>query len=128
MFGAPHVLQSDNGSKFTAAVVKELMELWSELVIVHGKPRHPQSQGSVERANSDIKYMLIAWMSEKDTRHWIVGIKFVQFRNNSSYSAGIKQSPYSALFGMETCVGLTSSSLPHEKLKFVLFNDATGTH
>ena len=50
MFGAPHVLQSDNGSEFTAAVVKELMELWTELVIVHGKPRHPQSQGSVERA------------------------------------------------------------------------------
>ena len=45
MFGAPQVLQSDNGSEFTAAVVKELMELWTELVIVHGKPRHPQSQG-----------------------------------------------------------------------------------
>ena len=83
-------------------------------MIVHGKPRHPQSQGSVERANSDIKDMLIAWMSENDTRDRSVGIKFVQFRKNSSYSAGIKQSPYSALFGMEASVGLTSSSLPHE--------------
>ena len=32
------------------------------LVMVNGKPRHPQSQGSVERANSDIKDMLVAWM------------------------------------------------------------------
>ena len=76
----------------------------------------PQSQGSVERANSDLKDMLIAWMSENETRDWTVGIKFVQFRKNSSYSAGIKQSPYSALFGMEACVGLISSSLPHEVL------------
>ncbi|XP_041378019.1 KRAB-A domain-containing protein 2-like [Gigantopelta aegis] len=70
MFGAPHVLQSDNGSEFAAAVVNELIELWTELVIVHRKPRHPQSQGSVERENSDIKDMLVAWMSENDTRDW----------------------------------------------------------
>ena len=44
-----------------------MKELWPELVIVHGKPRHPQSQGSVERANYDIKDMLVAWMSENDT-------------------------------------------------------------
>jgi hypothetical protein len=34
---------------------------------VHGKPRHPQSKGSVERANYEIKDMLVAWMSENDT-------------------------------------------------------------
>ena len=96
MFGAPQVLQSDNGPEFIAAVVKELMEVCTELGTVHGKPRHPESQGSVERANSDIKDMLIAWMSENDTRDWSVGITFVQFRKYSSYSAGIKQSPYSA--------------------------------
>ena len=60
-----------------------MLELWTELVIVHGKPRHPQSQGFVEQANSDIKDMLIAWMSVNDTRDWSVGNTFVQFRNNS---------------------------------------------
>ena len=55
-----------------------------DLVIVHGKPRYPQSQGSVERANCDIKDMLIAWMSDNDTRNWTVGLKFVQFQKNSS--------------------------------------------
>ena len=55
LFGAPHILQSDNGREFTANVIKELKDLWPEYCIVHGKPRHPQSQGSVERGNADIK-------------------------------------------------------------------------
>ncbi|XP_041378891.1 KRAB-A domain-containing protein 2-like [Gigantopelta aegis] len=48
LFGAPAILQSDNGSEFTAQVITELKELWPQLIMVHGKPRHPQSQGSVE--------------------------------------------------------------------------------
>ena len=90
LFGAPHILQSDNSSEFTAQIISDLKELWPELVIVHGKPCHPQSQGSVERANYDIKDMLVAWMSENDTADWTVGVKFVQFRKNSSFNAGIK--------------------------------------
>ncbi|XP_066946986.1 KRAB-A domain-containing protein 2-like [Macrobrachium rosenbergii] len=56
MFGAPQILQSDNGSEFTALVISELKLLWPDLLIVHGKPRHPQSQGSVERLNCDIRH------------------------------------------------------------------------
>ena len=82
--------------------------------MVHGKPRHPQSQGSVERANGDIKDMLISWMNDNDTNDWSVGIKFVQFYKNSSLHSGIKHAPYSAMFGCEAKVGLTSSSLPAE--------------
>jgi len=33
-----------------------------DLKIVHGKPRHSQSQGSVERANQDIENMLATWL------------------------------------------------------------------
>jgi len=51
IFGAPHILQSDNGREFTALVISELKLMWPELVIVHGKPRHPPSQGSIERSN-----------------------------------------------------------------------------
>ncbi|XP_041346801.1 KRAB-A domain-containing protein 2-like [Gigantopelta aegis] len=61
--GAPSILQSDNGSEFTAQVITELKQMWPDLFIVHGKPRHPQSQGSVDTANCGIKDMLIAWMT-----------------------------------------------------------------
>ena len=114
--GAPAILQSDNGSEFTASVIKELKGLWSDLKIVHGKPRHPQNQGSVERANGDIKDMLTAWLEDNQTADWSMGIKFVQFSKNSSYHCGIKRSPYEALFGTRAKVGLTSSSLPQEMI------------
>ena len=111
LFGAPSILQSDNGSEFTAEVIQELKVVWPRLVMVHGKPRHPQSQGSVERANSDIKDMLVAWMDDNQTTDWSLGIKFVQFQKNSSFHAGIQRSPYTAMFGCEAKVGLTTSSL-----------------
>ncbi|XP_068228066.1 KRAB-A domain-containing protein 2-like [Palaemon carinicauda] len=95
LLGAPVILQSDNGSEFTAQIINELRSLWPELSIVHGKPRHPQSQGSVERANGDIKDMLVAWMADNST-DWATGIKFVQFSKNSAYHVGIKRSPYAA--------------------------------
>lgn len=47
-FGAPCILQSDNGREFVNRIIEELCSMWSELKIVHGKPRHSQSQGSVE--------------------------------------------------------------------------------
>ena len=57
-FGAPVILQSDSGPEFIAKVIEELAEMWTGLKIVHGKPRHRQSQGSVERSNQDIKQLI----------------------------------------------------------------------
>ncbi|KAG1684037.1 KRAB-A domain-containing protein 2 [Nymphon striatum] len=114
LLGAPEILQSDNGSEFTAAVITELKLLWPDLVMVHGKPRHPQSQVSVERANCDIKDMLVAWLGDNQTTDWTVGLKCVQFQKNSSYHSGIKMSPFAALFGSDAKVGLTTSALSHD--------------
>jgi len=30
---------------------------------MHGKPRHNQTQGSIERADSDIEKILASWMA-----------------------------------------------------------------
>ena len=43
LLGAPHILQSDNSREFTANIITELKLLWSELKLLHGRPRHPQS-------------------------------------------------------------------------------------
>ena len=48
--------------------------------LVHGKSRHPQSQGSVKHANGDIKDMLVAWMADNESQDWTTGIKFVQLQ------------------------------------------------
>ncbi|XP_008189468.1 KRAB-A domain-containing protein 2-like [Acyrthosiphon pisum] len=59
-FGAPSILHSDNGREFVNSIITNLNEMWSDVKIVHGKPRHIQSQGSVERANRDIEAILAA--------------------------------------------------------------------
>ena len=81
------------------------------------KPHHPQIQGLAERANGDIKEMLTAWLHDNSTADWNFRIKFVQFSKNSVYCAAIKRSPYEALFGTRTKVGLTSTSLPSEVIE-----------
>ena len=72
-FGAPVVLQSDNGREFTAQIIRELTDLWPALKLVNGRPRHPQSQGCVERANADMKSKLAIWMKEQNSRNWSMG-------------------------------------------------------
>src|ERR1700724_845888 len=52
--GPPTILQSDNGREFTSNVIKDLSELWDNIKIINGRPRHPQSQGLVERSNCEI--------------------------------------------------------------------------
>ena len=52
-FGAPVILQSDNGKEFRNKLVESLKLLLPGLDIVHGRARRPQTQGSVERSNRD---------------------------------------------------------------------------
>jgi len=121
--GAPSILQSDNGAEFTASVITELKDLWPDLLIVHGKPRHPQSQGSVERLNCDVKDMLIAWLGDNKSTNWPIGLKFVQFAKNASHHSAINQTPYEALFGSKPRVGLQSLPLPYEILEKLTSED-----
>ena len=58
IFGAPRILHSDNGKEFKNQVIRELLKIWAACKMVNGKPRHSQSQGSVERLNFDIEVSL----------------------------------------------------------------------
>ncbi|GFT69769.1 KRAB-A domain-containing protein 2 [Trichonephila clavipes] len=117
LLGAPSILQSDSGRKFTNNVVTILKEFWPALKIVHRKPRHSQSQGCVERANQDIKNMLCTWMHGNKSNRWSEGLRFVQFMKIRAHHSGIKRTPYDALFGCKSKVGLTTSFLPEDVLK-----------
>ena len=90
LLGAPAILQSENGTEFTANIISEIKDFWSALVIVHGKRSYPQSQGPVELVNGDIKYLLVAWLTDNDTHDWVLGTMFVQFHKNSAHHSGIK--------------------------------------
>jgi len=60
MFRAPFILQSDNDREFANKIIQNLADMWPGMKLVNGKPRHSQSQGSVERSNQDIRDMLVA--------------------------------------------------------------------
>ncbi|XP_023231251.1 KRAB-A domain-containing protein 2-like [Centruroides sculpturatus] len=115
-FGAPAILHSDNGREFCNKVISELCAMWKDVKIVHGKPRHNQTQGSVERVNQDIQNMLTAWINDNDTNKWSDGLPFVQFAKNTTYHGGICQSPYEAMYGVKPKRVIASSSLPGEQI------------
>lgn len=108
IFGAPNILHSDNGREFCNETLNSLCRLWDGVKLVHGKPRHSQSQGSVERANQDIENMLSTWMETNRTASWTEGLRFVQAMKNRAYHEGIKCSPYEAMFGAPMKLGITS--------------------
>ncbi|XP_068227937.1 KRAB-A domain-containing protein 2-like [Palaemon carinicauda] len=83
--GAPHILKSDNGREFSNKVIKEVLAMWPECKLVHGKPRYSQSQGSVERANRDVGAILACWMKDNNTIQWSNGLRFVQWQKNTRF-------------------------------------------
>jgi hypothetical protein len=100
-------------AEFVNSVIMEISRLWPELKIIHGKPQHSQSQGSVERPNHNVQNMLTSWMKDNNTTDWLNGLYCVQFMKNTTLHSGIKQSPYKAMFSFEPRVTLTST-LPSE--------------
>ena len=114
MFSAPFILQSDNGRKFANKIIQNLADMWPGMKLVHGKPRHSQSQGSVERSNQDVRDMLVAWMSDNNTKTWSEGLRFIQSKKNRVLHSGIKTSPYEAMFGTAQRIGLADSPLTED--------------
>lgn len=114
IIGAPTILHSDNGREFCNKVINELASVWDDVKLVHGRPRHSQSQGSVERANRDVEDMLKGWLTDNNTVKWSEGLRFVQFMKNRSYHMEIRRSPYEAVFGQPVKLGLKTSKIPQE--------------
>lgn len=77
-------MQSDNGKEFCAEVIKELVKLWPSLKIINGRPRHPQSQGLVERANGILQQRLGKWREYTKRNDWSYGLRLVVLSMNNS--------------------------------------------
>lgn len=98
VFGAPLILQSDNGAEFTSSIIKELMSMWPRTKIVRGSPRHPQSQGSVERGNAILKTKLAKWMEYNRSKRWTEGLPIVTRAMNVSICRVTNCTPYELVF------------------------------
>ena len=68
-FGVPKIFQSDNGKEFVNSVIEKLLHSWStNIQIIQGRPRHPQSQGVIERAHRTLEQKLSTQL--ESTRQW----------------------------------------------------------
>ncbi|XP_022183209.1 KRAB-A domain-containing protein 2-like [Myzus persicae] len=117
IFGAPAILHSDNGREFVNSIITNLNEMWGDVKIVHGKPRHSQTQGSIERANRDVEEILASWMADNKSKDWPMALKFVQFHINRALNSGIGRSPYEAMFGCTARTGLASAGIPYDEIE-----------
>ena len=116
-FGTPAILQLDNGRESVAKVIEDLAGMWNGLHIVHGRPRHPQSQGSVERSNHDAKQLLgiliitrsafnfvfvsldlATWIRENSCKKWSQGLRFVVSEEFMPSSCDKTQSIFSLIW------------------------------
>lgn len=61
------ILHSEHGREFCIRILEQLKSMRPGLKLVTGKPRHSQSQGSVERCNQDVEKFLAAWMEANST-------------------------------------------------------------
>ena len=60
----PRILHSDNGREFVNIVIVDLLKCWNSIIwLVSGRPRHPQSQGLVERAHQTLHKKMAAEIS-----------------------------------------------------------------
>jgi hypothetical protein len=101
VFGPPKILHSDNGREFVASVIQDLKELFPDMIFIRGRPRHPQSQGCIERANGVLCDALGKWMALSNSVHWSDGLLPVIYGINTRLSVVTKTTPYHVMFGQE---------------------------
>ena len=80
-YGAPRILQSDNGREFVNAIIRKVVKEWpGEVTIVNGRARHPQSQGLVERGNAKVEQMLACRFHSEpsDNTCWTLWLPLIQ--------------------------------------------------
>ena len=115
--GAPLILQSDNGREFKNSLLLNILnENWPSTKIIHGKPRHPETQGSVERANQDIKRHFTAMMFENSDNSWVKYVRQVQYKKNTNFHSTIGMTPFQALVHRKPPQGLIELGIPIEAI------------
>ena len=68
-FGVLKIFQSDNGKEFVNSLIEKLLHAWStDIQIIQRRPRHPQSQGVIERAHRSLEQKLAT--QPESTRQW----------------------------------------------------------
>ena len=92
--------------------------MWPGLVILNGRPRHPQSRGLVECGNSTIRNVLGKFMQDRDTNHWMSCLLPAVYSMNTSLAQRIKHTPFEVVFGQQPRLNMTLwQSISNQSIK-----------
>ncbi|CAC5418397.1 unnamed protein product [Mytilus coruscus] len=96
LYGAPSILQSDNGKEFRNSHLTEVV-IQFDTVQMHGIPYHPQSQGRVERFNRKLTEYCRIKMSERSD--WSDQLPELYYAYNNRLNKAIRpKTPYQLFF------------------------------
>ena len=98
LFGAPCTINTDRGTHFTAEVFQALCRI-AEIDHKLGAPKHPESQGKVERQNQLIAQ--VRCMCENNVEKWPEALYRVTLIHNASQSETTKLAPLRILLSQE---------------------------
>ncbi|XP_017772897.1 PREDICTED: uncharacterized protein LOC108559998 [Nicrophorus vespilloides] len=102
--GAPNIIQTNRGSKFTYTLIQLLTEMWPYLRILPGMSTHDD--------NESIRNLIFKNHKGKKTfgdYRWTQVLGFIQIKKNRSFNADIQQTPFEAMFGRAVKIGLIDS-------------------
>lgn len=98
-YGAPRAVRSDQGPQFTAAVLRELLQLMGvgqQFTVAY----RPQSNGIVERVNGEVlRHLRAIVMDRRLADCWVDALPLVQRCINSTVHATTGVAPARMLFG-----------------------------
>ena len=99
-------------------IISEVKQLWPGCKMVHGRPRHSQSQGGVERLNRTVEAKLSKWCKDNKSNHWAtVGRMMVRWQVNTEQTSATGQMPYESTYGQKPKVGISDIPLEPELLE-----------
>ncbi|KAK7939137.1 hypothetical protein WMY93_002463 [Mugilogobius chulae] len=98
-FGIPYVIRSDNGTHFTANIIRDVLKALN-IKQRFGNLYKASSQGAVERMNATIKRKL-AKVWKTTNMDWVTALPFVLMDIRNSVNKSTSYSPHLLLTGRE---------------------------
>ncbi|CAF3756688.1 unnamed protein product [Rotaria socialis] len=114
IFGPPRRLHSDNGREFVSSVIMKLKSCFPDLLFIRGRPRHPQSQGCIERVNGILCDALGKCMSTNNSSSWSTALLPGIYGLDTRRSTVTKETPYEIMFGQRLISDSEFWKLVHE--------------
>lgn len=97
-YGTPLSIQADNGKEFRNNLLHEYLNNLNILVI-HGRPRNPKSQGQVERVNQTVKRWLAKKVHGTGVCRWIDFHTDIIYYYNTTIHRATGKSPFLLFHG-----------------------------